>query len=48
MALTSFKASFEEPTLDEGFREIKQVNWVFEGDEEERKRWNMWLQIDGK
>ncbi|KZT03593.1 PNK3P-domain-containing protein [Laetiporus sulphureus 93-53] len=47
-AFTSFRAAYEEPQLSEGFSEIKRVNWVFEGDEEERRRWSMWLQIDGK
>ncbi|KZT66863.1 PNK3P-domain-containing protein [Daedalea quercina L-15889] len=47
-AFTSFRAQYEEPQLNEGFTEIKTVNWVFEGDEDERRRWNMWLQIDGK
>ncbi|KAH9830982.1 PNK3P-domain-containing protein [Rhodofomes roseus] len=47
-AFTSFRAQYEEPQLKEGFQEIKKVNWVFEGDEEERRRWGMWLQIDGK
>ncbi|KAH9951436.1 PNK3P-domain-containing protein [Amylocystis lapponica] len=31
-AFTSFRARYEEPELSEGFREIKKVNWVFEGD----------------
>lgn len=48
MAFTSFKNGFEEPAAEEGFREIKRVNWVFEGGEEERRRWGMWLQVDGK
>ncbi|KAH9925332.1 PNK3P-domain-containing protein [Fomitopsis serialis] len=47
-AFTSFRAQYEEPELGEGFAEVKKVNWVFEGHEEERKRWSMWLQIDGK
>ena len=47
-AYTGFRAQYEEPQLDEGFAEIKRANWVFEGDEEERRRWSMWLQIDGK
>ena len=47
-AFTGFRAAYEEPQLDEGFAEIKRVNWVFEGEEEERRRWSMWLQIDGK
>ncbi|KAI0710408.1 PNK3P-domain-containing protein [Cerioporus squamosus] len=47
-AFTSFRANFQEPTVDEGFYEVRTVNWQFEGDEEARKRWSMWLQIDGK
>ncbi|KAL4249557.1 hypothetical protein ABKN59_005875 [Abortiporus biennis] len=47
-ALLNFQSMFEEPGLGEGFSEIKKINWVFEGTEEERARWNMWLQIDGK
>ncbi|EMD34476.1 hypothetical protein CERSUDRAFT_67454 [Gelatoporia subvermispora B] len=48
MAFTSFRAAYEEPALDEGFAELRRVQWVFEGDEEARRRWNMWLQVDGK
>ncbi|RDX45439.1 PNK3P-domain-containing protein [Lentinus brumalis] len=47
-AFTSFRANFQEPTVDEGFYEVRKVNWQFEGDEDARKRWSMWLQIDGK
>ncbi|PPQ63178.1 hypothetical protein CVT24_005723 [Panaeolus cyanescens] len=47
-AYTGFRDGYEEPTVAEGFSEIKKVNWVFEGSEEERKYWSMWLQIDGK
>jgi len=47
-AFARFRDHFEEPTLKEGFTEIKKVNWVFEGTEEERKYWSMWLQVDGK
>ncbi|KAF7983148.1 hypothetical protein HWV62_24133 [Athelia sp. TMB] len=45
-ALASYANAFEEPTLSEGFSEIKTVNWVFQGSEEARKRWSMWLQLD--
>ncbi|KAJ3827702.1 polynucleotide kinase 3 phosphatase-domain-containing protein [Lentinula raphanica] len=45
LAFISFRDKYEEPTLTEGFSEIKKVNWVFEGNEEERKHWSMWLQI---
>ena len=46
MAFTSFRVNYQEPTVDEGFVEIKRINFRFEGTEEERKRWNMWLEID--
>ncbi|KDQ18126.1 hypothetical protein BOTBODRAFT_104942 [Botryobasidium botryosum FD-172 SS1] len=45
MIYGSFKSAFEEPQVDEGFSDIKKVNWVFEGSEEDRQRWEMWLQI---
>jgi bifunctional polynucleotide phosphatase/kinase len=48
MAFTSFRDNYEEPQSDEGFAEIKKVNWVFKGSEEEKRYWSMWLQIDGK
>ncbi|KAJ3896711.1 polynucleotide kinase 3 phosphatase-domain-containing protein [Lentinula edodes] len=48
LAFTSFRNSYEEPSLSEGYSEIKQVNWIFEGTEEEKKNWSMWLQIEGK
>ncbi|OCH95217.1 PNK3P-domain-containing protein [Obba rivulosa] len=48
MAFSSFRAAYEEPAQDEGFAEIRRVQWTFEGDEEARGRWNMWLQVDGK
>jgi len=48
MAFTSFRNAYEEPQLSEGFSELKKVNWTFEGDEEEKKLWSMWLQIEGK
>ncbi|GBE82578.1 Bifunctional polynucleotide phosphatase/kinase [Sparassis crispa] len=47
-AFTSFRAQYEEPQLNEGFTQIRKVNWTFEGDEEQRQRWSMWLQIDGR
>jgi len=44
-AYASFANQMEEPEMDEGFREIRKVNWVFEGNDEERKRWSRWLEI---
>lgn len=48
LAFTSFRSGYEEPDKAEGFFEIRKVNWAFEGTEEERKCWSMWLQIEGK
>ncbi|KAL1745447.1 polynucleotide kinase 3 phosphatase-domain-containing protein [Schizophyllum fasciatum] len=48
IGFAGFKSDSEEPTLEEGFTEIRKVNWVFHGNDEERKYWEMWLQIDGK
>ncbi|KAG6891159.1 hypothetical protein C0992_010147, partial [Termitomyces sp. T32_za158] len=48
MGFTGFRNDFEEPEEQEGFAEIKKINWVFDGSEEERANWCMWLQIDGK
>ena len=42
---TGFDNAFEMPTLKEGFKEIGQVSFVFEGDEENRRRYSMWLEI---
>ena len=47
-AFVSFRNDYEEPNLNEGFSEIKKVHWVFQGTEEEKRYWSMWLQIDGK
>ncbi|KAL0578415.1 DNA kinase/phosphatase Pnk1 [Marasmius crinis-equi] len=48
LAYTSYKNAFQEPEPTEGFSEIKKVNWVFEGNEEARRHWSMWLQLEGK
>jgi len=48
MAFSGFRQNYEEPQMSEGFSEIKEINWIFEGNEEERTHWSMWLQIDGK
>jgi bifunctional polynucleotide phosphatase/kinase len=44
----SFEGKREEPTADEGFREVKQVNWIFEGSPSAKSNWNMWLAVSGK
>jgi len=48
MALTSFADAYEAPSAEEGFGEVREIPWRFEGSEEERRHWSMWLQIDGK
>lgn len=47
-ALSSFAQAYEEPSMEEGFSEIRTVRFVFEGTEEEERFYRMWLQIDGK
>jgi bifunctional polynucleotide phosphatase/kinase len=47
-ALTSFENAYEAPSVKEGFNEVRDVPWKFEGSEEERRCWSMWLQVDGK
>ncbi|KAF7303006.1 hypothetical protein MKEN_01263500 [Mycena kentingensis (nom. inval.)] len=37
--------AYQEPTLSEGFTEVRRIYWTFEGSEEERKIWNMWLLV---
>ena len=44
---TAFRDNYEEPQSAETISEIKRVNWVFDGTEEERRCWSMWLQVDG-
>jgi len=47
-AIMGFADAYEAPSVKEGFAEVRDVPWVFEGSEEERRHWSMWLQIDGK
>lgn len=47
-AIGGFGKDFVEPEQEEGFDEIKRVNWIWEGTEEEKRYWMMWLQVDGK
>ncbi|KIL00645.1 hypothetical protein PAXRUDRAFT_29641 [Paxillus rubicundulus Ve08.2h10] len=48
LAFIGFRDNYEEPKTSEGFSEVIKMDWSFNGDEEARTRWNMWLQIDGK
>ncbi|KAF7302604.1 hypothetical protein HMN09_00894900 [Mycena chlorophos] len=47
-AFKSFEDNYEEPQLAEGFMEIKKIHWVFDGTEDERKKWLQWLELDEK
>jgi bifunctional polynucleotide phosphatase/kinase len=47
-ALIGFAGAHEAPSVKEGFVEVRDIPWRFEGNEEERRHWSMWLQIDGK
>jgi len=49
IAYFGFQKNYEEPSLEEGFSEIVDVRWHFDGSEEERKRWGLLHQsINGK
>lgn len=49
IAYFGFQKNYEEPSLEEGFSEIVDVRWHFEGGEEERRRWSTLHQsINGK
>ena len=43
--LSAFQKQFEEPSTEEGFTDIKQINWVFRGSDIELQRWSMWLSL---
>jgi bifunctional polynucleotide phosphatase/kinase len=47
VAFTTFNGAYEAPTAAEGFAEVQRVDFVFEGSAEERRRWGMWLSLDG-
>ncbi|WVO17508.1 polynucleotide kinase 3'-phosphatase [Cryptococcus depauperatus] len=44
VAFSTFRSSFEEPNKEEGFDEVKAVNFQFEGSDEQRKKWNMYIE----
>ncbi|GAA6008634.1 hypothetical protein JCM10207_007186 [Rhodosporidiobolus poonsookiae] len=43
IAFTSFAKNFQKPTMAEGFDEIKQIHFKFEGTPAELKKWQRWL-----
>ncbi|KIO19192.1 hypothetical protein M407DRAFT_31177 [Tulasnella calospora MUT 4182] len=42
---TQYQNAFQPPTVEEGFSEVKTINWIFEGSEEDRRRFNMYLDV---
>ena len=42
-AFASFQAELEEPQEKEGFAEVKNINFVFNGDEPNRALWSRWM-----
>ncbi|KAG8878012.1 hypothetical protein FRB97_002858 [Tulasnella sp. 331] len=45
IAYSGFNNAFQKPTTGEGFTEVKTINWIFDGSDEDRKRFNMYLDI---
>ena len=41
--LQAYESDFEAPAVDEGFDEVRAVNFKFEGSAEQRAKWDMWL-----
>ncbi|KAI9276987.1 polynucleotide kinase 3 phosphatase [Phascolomyces articulosus] len=42
MAYNSFKSKFQQPKESEGFKEVKHINFVFEGTDQDKKAWQKW------
>jgi bifunctional polynucleotide phosphatase/kinase len=45
IAYVTFRSKFQEPDETEGFDELVRVGFEFEGSEEERERWNTWMEL---
>ncbi|GAA6062392.1 hypothetical protein JCM10212_003201 [Sporobolomyces blumeae] len=43
IAFDSFRNNYEEPTLDEGFDEIKHIAFKFDGTADQLAQWQRWL-----
>ncbi|WWC65205.1 polynucleotide kinase 3'-phosphatase [Kwoniella dejecticola CBS 10117] len=43
LAFNSYAGAFEKPSIDEGFDEIRGVNFHFEGSDEQRKKWDTYM-----
>ncbi|XAO22135.1 polynucleotide kinase 3'-phosphatase [Cryptococcus bacillisporus CA1280] len=44
IAFAGFETAFEEPKKEEGFDEIRTVNFHWQGSEEQRKKWDMYIE----
>lgn len=42
-AFFSYQDKFEKPSLTEGFDELRTVNFVWEGTEEQKSKWDQYL-----
>lgn len=42
LAYRSFKSKFQEPTVKEGYTEVKRIHFKFEGTPEDTKVWSQW------
>lgn len=42
-AFWSYQMAFEAISKEEGFSEVRTVNFVFEGTDEQRRRWDMYM-----
>ncbi|KAG2173495.1 hypothetical protein INT44_007086 [Umbelopsis vinacea] len=42
MVFQMFSSKLQEPNVSEGYEEIKKINFILDGSEEERKKWQQW------
>jgi len=43
LAFAQYKQAYEKPEKKEGYEEVRTVNFVWEGDEAQRKLWDRYL-----
>jgi bifunctional polynucleotide phosphatase/kinase len=44
-AFTSYRSSYQAPSKDEGFKDIKRFYWKFDGTDAEKERYMRWLEV---
>lgn len=42
IAFRTFKSKLQEPTTREGFQEVKKINFIFDGSEQDKTAWQRW------